>query len=218
MAADPSASGTQEDQEAESRRKATRKTNADATSSGSGDRTLKDIATLLQSKPTACPLCQGTMGRIARHFRRRHPRYVHLVPTIEALVNAAHGNTANAACPPGPVTSVHPAAPATQKAARHKTQASAHAPSTARPKAAGATKATGARRTEPSGHGRVSGRGNPTPSAVTSNRGQPARSVENEELHERAADAKRPYAHSYRDRGQFGSHPAHDGYGDDDRP
>jgi hypothetical protein len=35
---------------------------------------------------------------------------------------------------------------------------------------------------------------------------------------ERAHDATRDFAHSFRDRGQFGSHPSHDGFGDDDHP
>jgi hypothetical protein len=35
---------------------------------------------------------------------------------------------------------------------------------------------------------------------------------------ERAHDATRDFAHSFRDNGRFGSHPSHDGYGDDDRP
>ena len=35
---------------------------------------------------------------------------------------------------------------------------------------------------------------------------------------ERLLDATRDYAHWFRDRGQFGSHPSHDAYGDEPRP
>ena len=44
------------------------------------------------------------------------------------------------------------------------------------------------------------------------------RDVETESRRERTADATRGYADNFRERGRFGSHSAHDGYSDEDRP
>jgi hypothetical protein len=49
----------------------------------------------------------------------------------------------------------------------------------------------------------------------------PAHELTNEVLQQRLAramDATKDYAHNFRERGRYGSHPSHDNYDDEGRP